>query len=198
MDFSSLPLAGDRFPALESWPLLVNPSTYQKGSLWVSLGTLFPDNNINQSSACKRLDKAGVRGSRFLQTLILMSSSVDPGYLRLGSSPERTHQQGNWFNICLCLSRSIQGRRRMCLNGCFHTLGRILRDLCLFSRNISHMMCLGDWFALILGLCLLSSGVCESIHYYLNSITKDRGVLGISKGRKGKPRVKLLQLYRTY
>jgi len=69
MDFSSLPLAGDRFPALESWPLLVNPSTYQKGSLWFTLGTLFPDNNINQSSACKRLGKVGVGGSRFLQTL---------------------------------------------------------------------------------------------------------------------------------
>lgn len=61
---------------------------------------------------------------------------------------------------------------------------------CLFSCNISHMMYLGDRFALIVGLCLLSSGVCKSIHYYLNSIAKDSGILGISKGWKGKSRVK--------
>ncbi len=54
----------------------------------------------------------------------------------------------------------------------------------LFSRNISHMMYLGDRFALIVGLCLVSSGVCKNIHYYLNSVTKDRSVLGISKERE--------------
>lgn len=46
------------------------------------------------------------------------------------------------------------------------------------------MMYLGDQFVFIVGLCLVSSGVCKNIHYYLNSVTKDRSVLGISKGKE--------------
>ncbi len=41
------------------------------------------------------------------------------------------------------------------------------------------IMYLGDQFALIVGLCMVSSSVYKCIPYYLNSVTKDRSVLSI-------------------